>query len=226
MQKHIICDTIIPVMLTGTKPSAGVSDIPGGSARGSDDDNALVSSAQNGDLTAFELLVERHEKKMLNISYRLIGDYDDACEVVQEAFLSAYRNIRTFRGDAKFRTWLTTITLNLSKNRLRQTKTLQGHAAFSLDDPMQADDGEIMRDPPSKEPSVLDRMETRDIQTKVQDCIKELEPDFREVLVLRDMQEFSYEEIGGMLRVRLGTVKSRLYRARELVKECLKKSLA
>jgi RNA polymerase sigma-70 factor (ECF subfamily) len=214
-------------MSKGTKPSASLSYSPDNdSSLGTDNDTALVSSAQKGDLDAFELLVARYQKRMLNVSFRLIGDYDDACEVVQDAFLSAYRNIKTFRGDAKFTTWLTTITLNLSKNRLKQITSRQGHAAYSLDDPIRTDDGEMTRDPPSKEPSALERMETRDIQIKVQDCIKALEPDFREVLVLRDLQDFSYEEIGGMLKVRDGTVKSRLSRARELVKECLKKSLA
>jgi RNA polymerase sigma-70 factor (ECF subfamily) len=77
-------------------------------------------------------------------------------------------------------------------------------------------------DPPSKEPSVLDRMEKQDIQTRVQECIKVLEPVFREVLILRDLQDFSYDEIGSMLKIREGTVKSRLFRAREMVKACLK----
>jgi RNA polymerase sigma-70 factor, ECF subfamily len=160
---------------------------------------------------------------MLNIAYRLIGDYDDACEVVQDAFVSAHTSIRMFRGDAKFRTWLTTITLNLSKNRLKQVRSRQGHEAFSLNDPIQTDDGTMTMDPPSKEPSVLETMERRDIRIRVQDCIKALDTDFREVLVLRDMQEFSYEEIGTMLKVREGTVKSRLFRARDMVKDCLKR---
>ena len=86
-------------------------------------------------------------------------------------------------------------------------------------------DGEVMPDPPSKEPSALDRMEKQDTSRKVRDCIQALEPDFREVLVLRDLQDFSYEEIGGMLKVAAGTVKSRLFRARESVKECLKRAL-
>jgi RNA polymerase sigma-70 factor (ECF subfamily) len=81
----------------------------------------------------------------------------------------------------------------------------------------------VAADPPSNEPTVLDRMERRDVQRKVQDCIEALEPDFREVIILRDMQDFSYEEIGNMLKVREGTVKSRLFRAREAVKDCLKK---
>jgi RNA polymerase sigma-70 factor (ECF subfamily) len=188
-----------------------------------DVDAALVASAQKGDLYAFEQLAAKHQKKMLNIAYRLIGDFDDACEVVQDAFVSAYKNIGTFRGDAKFTTWLTTITLNLSKNRLKQVRSRQGHEAFSLNAPIQTDDGMMRMDPPSKEPSALDRLEQRDVQAAVQDCIKALDTDFREVLVLRDMQEFSYEEIGGVLNVRIGTVKSRLFRAREMVKDCLKR---
>jgi RNA polymerase sigma-70 factor (ECF subfamily) len=213
-------------MSDGTNSTASLSYISkGSSASGPDDDAALVSSAQTGDLQAFERLVTKHQKKMLNIAYRLIGDYDDACEVVQDAFVSAYRNIKTFRGDAKFTTWLTTITLNLSKNRLKQVRSRQSHEAYSLNDPIQTDDGTMTIDPPSKEPSVLDRMETRDIRTRVQDCIQALDADFRAVLVLRDMQEFSYEEIGHMLNVREGTVKSRLFRARDMVKDCLKKAM-
>jgi RNA polymerase sigma-70 factor (ECF subfamily) len=190
-----------------------------------DDDAALVSSSQKGDLQAFERLITKHQKKMLNISFRLINDYDDACEVVQDAFVSAYKSIKKFRGESKFTTWLTTITINLSKNRLKQLKSRQGHEAFSLDEPVQTNDGEMTIDPPSKELSVLDHMEKREIQIRVQDCIKALDADFREVLILRDMQEFSYDEIGTMLKLREGTVKSRLFRARDMVKECLKKAM-
>jgi RNA polymerase sigma-70 factor (ECF subfamily) len=190
-----------------------------------DNDAALVSSSQEGDVEAFERLVVRHQKQMMNVAYRMINDYDEACEVVQDAFVSAFKNIKTFRGDAKFTTWLTTITLNLSKNRLKQIKSRRGHEAFSLNEQVETDDGRMTIDFPSKEPTVLSRLEKRDVQSRVQDCVKKLEPDFREVLVLRDLQDFSYEEIGTILKVKAGTVKSRLFRARELVKECLKKVL-
>lgn len=188
-----------------------------------DADAALVASSQQDDLSAFEALVAKYQKRMLNIAFRFLGDHDDACEVVQDAFVSAYRNLKGFRAEAKFSTWLTAITMNLSKNRLKRMKLHHARVPVSLDAPIRTDDGIMMPDPPSGEPSVLDRMEKRDVQTRVQDCIKALEPDFREVLVLRDMQDFSYEEIGGMLKIAAGTVKSRLFRARESVKECLKK---
>ena len=195
----------------------GVTSIPS-----ADDDAGLVERSRQGDMDAFEQLVIKHQKRMLNIAYRLIGDYDEACEVVQDAFVSAHRNVKAFRGDSKFTTWLTAITVNLSKNRLKHLKSLQGHVAYSLDDPVETSDGEMTIDPPSKAPSVLDRLEMRDVQSRVQDCIKMLDPVFREVLVLRDLQDLSYEEIGNLLKLHGGTVKSRLFRAREMVKDCLK----
>jgi RNA polymerase sigma-70 factor (ECF subfamily) len=190
-----------------------------------DPDGVLVASAKKGDLSAFEALVARYQKRMLNTAFRIIGGYEDACEVTQDAFVSAYRNLNSFRAEAKFSTWLTAITVNLSKNRLRRVIIRQKREPVSLDAPIRMDDGEMMPDPPSKEPSVLDRMERQDMKKTVQDCIQALELAFREVLVLRDMQDFSYEEIGGMLKVAVGTVKSRLFRARESVKECLKKAM-
>jgi len=201
-----------------------MSNIPQESSSSTlDSDAGLVALSQQGDLSAFEALVAKHQKRMLNIAFRFLGDYDDASEVVQDAFVSAHRSLKGFRAEAKFSTWLTAITMNLSRNRLKRMKLHQARVPVSLDAPIQTASGEMMPDPPSGEPSVLDRMEKRDAQVKVQDCIKELEPDFREVLVLRDMQDFSYEEIGGMLKVAAGTVKSRLFRARESVKDCLKK---
>jgi RNA polymerase sigma-70 factor (ECF subfamily) len=190
-----------------------------------DPDAALVASSRQGDLSAFELLVSRHQKRMLNISYRLTGSYEDACEVVQDAFVSAYRNLRGFRQEAKFSTWLTAITVNLSKNRLKRIQARRMREPASLDEPIRAADGELLPDPPSREPSVLDRMVQQDLRTKVRDCILGLEPVFREVIVLRDMHDLAYEEIGAALRLAVGTVKSRLSRARESVKECLKKAL-
>jgi len=203
-----------------------MSDNPAGNSPNiSDDDAVLVASAQQGDLSAFESLVARHQKRMVNTAFRIIGGYEDACEVTQDAFVSAYRNLNSFRAEAKFSTWLTAITVNLSKNRLKRVIIRQKREPVSLDAPIRTDDGEVMPDPPSKEPSALDRLERQDVKKAVRDCIQALEPDFREVLVLRDMQDFSYDEISGMLKVAPGTVKSRLFRARESVKECLKKAM-
>lgn len=190
-----------------------------------DEDRELVAAVGKGDLEAFEALVVKYQKRMFNIAFRISGSYDDASEIVQDAFVSAYRNIRGFKAEARFSTWLTAIVINDAKNRLKQLKSRMRHEAYSLNEPVRAGDGELLPDPPSGGPSVLDQLEKRDVRQSVQDCIKALEPEFREVLVLRDMQEFSYGEIGFMLTMPEGTVKSRLFRAREAVRECLKKVL-
>ncbi len=210
-------------MVNGTNAAIGLSHGQGGGNTVADEDDNLVSRTRAGDLGAFELLVNKHQKRMLNVAFRMIGDYDEACEAVQDAFISAFKNIKNFRGEAKFTTWLTAITVNHSRNRLNQMRSRSGHEAFSLDDPVQMEGGEMTADPPSKEPSALDLLEKHYVQGRVQDCIKALEPEYREVIILRDLQDFSYEEIGGVLKMREGTVKSRLFRAREAIKDCLKK---
>jgi RNA polymerase sigma-70 factor, ECF subfamily len=187
-----------------------------------DDDSEFVSRCQKGDIDAFEVLVKRHQKKMLNIVYRITGDYDDACEVVQEAFLSAYQAINKFRGDAKFSTWLTGITVNHAKNRLRQTQTRSYHEVVSIDDPVETESGQLAYDPPAQEASAIEQLEQKEVQEKVQECIGGLDKNQRDILVLRDIEEFSYDEIGLILKIPDGTIKSRLSRARDTLKNCLK----
>ncbi|MCX5916083.1 MAG: sigma-70 family RNA polymerase sigma factor [Deltaproteobacteria bacterium] len=190
-----------------------------------DDDFQLVSSCRKGEIDAFEALVEKYQKKMLNVAYRMIGDYDEACEVVQDAFLSAYRSIKKFRGEARFSTWLYSIVMNLSKNRMKQIKTRGAREVYSIDAPAETEEGSIRRDPPDQGPSILEQMEKKEVDARVQGCINGLDSEYREALVLRDIQGFSYVEIRDILKVPEGTVKSRLFRARDALKECLKKVL-
>lgn len=188
-----------------------------------DQDADLVSHVKKGDVDSFELLVKKYQKKAFNIAYRMIGDYEDACEIVQDAFVSAYRNIRKFEERARFSTWFYTIVVNYSKNRIKQLKTQGYHEGLSIDDPVDTDDSEIKVEPPSNEPSVLERLERKELQEKVQGCIDSLDNEFRDVIVLRDIQGFSYEEISDIMKIAEGTVKSRLFRAREALKDCLMK---
>ncbi len=190
-----------------------------------DEDFHLVSSCRKGEIDAFEALVGKYQRKMLNLAYRMIGDYDEACEVVQDAFLSAYRSIKKFRGEARFSTWLYSIVVNLSKNKMKQRKTRGIREVYSMDSPPQTEEGSKRMDPPDPGPSALEQMEEKEIETRVQECINGLDSEYREVLVLRDIQGFSYEEIRDILKIPDGTVKSRLFRARDAIKECLKKVL-
>ncbi len=190
-----------------------------------DEDFQLVFSCQKGETDAFEALVEKYQKKMLNLAYRMIGDYDEACEVVQDSFLSAYRSIKKFRGEARFSTWLYRIVMNLSKNRRKQIQTRAAREVTSIDAPAETEEGPLRMDPPDPGPSTLEQMEKKEVDARVQGCINGLDSEYREVLVLRDIQGFSYEEIRDILRIPDGTVKSRLFRAREALKDCLRKVL-
>jgi RNA polymerase sigma-70 factor, ECF subfamily len=185
-----------------------------------DDDAGFVARCRRGDAEAFAVLVRRHQKKMLNMAFRMIGDYEEACDAVQEAFLSAYRAIGTFRGDARFSTWLCGIVLNQSRSHLAKKAARSRRETGLLDDPRGSGNGSI-HEPRSREMSVVEQFEKHELQTKVQECIGRLEGEQREVLVLRDIQGFSYEEIGMMLKVPEGTVKSRLFRARGALKDAL-----
>lgn len=186
-------------------------------------DSELVALCKNGSTDAYEALVVRYQKKMLNIAFRMVGNYEDACEIVQDAFVSAYKAMKSFQEKSSFATWLYTIVLNTSRNRIRQQKVQRSREAFSIDEPLKRSNGTIQLEPVSPDPSVIEALEQKDIQKKVQECINRLESDFKEVLVLRDIQGFSYEEISRVLSVAEGTVKSRLFRARTSMKDCLKK---
>jgi len=201
----------------------GLSDMSETRQGQGDDDGDLVARARSGDLAAFERLVRNHQQRMLTIAFRITGGYEDACEIVQDAFVAAWRGLCTFRGAARFTTWLTSITVNLSRNRLDQIRTRRRNEPVSLDEPRESADGFLPREAVSGTPSAQEELERRDVRHHVQKCIAELAPDFREVLVLRDMEDFSYEEIATALRLSGGTVRSRLSRARETVRECLKR---
>lgn len=189
-----------------------------------EDDTRFVARCRQGETEAFSHLVRRHQKKMLNLAFRIIGDYEEACDVVQESFLSAFRSIRTFRGEAQFSTWLSSIVLNHSRSHLKQRAARLRREELSLDDPQTPGEGISSTGPCSQEESVIERLEKRDLEARVQKCLETLDNEQREVVVLRDIQGFSYEAIGLTLKLPLGTVRSRLFRARNALKDCLFKA--
>jgi len=191
----------------------------------SDQDLALVASWRRGDISSFEALVRKYQKRILNIAFRITDSYEDACEVTQDAFLAAYKGINSFRGTASFSTWLTSITLNLSRDRYRQNQAKRRNEVCYLDGPLAEGEDAIRPDIPYPGPTALEKLERRAFHERLMQCIKALSIEFRETLVLRDMQEYSYREICDILDLREGTVKSRLFRARDMVKDCLKKGL-
>lgn len=187
------------------------------------DEASLAAACRSGDLAAFECLVQHHQRMLFNVAFRLTGVYEDAGDIVQDTFLAAWRKIGEFRGEARISTWLTAICVNLSRNRLQLLQARTRREAYSLDAPINGSD--LMPDPPASGPSALEELEEAELRSVLHACIGALTPEFREVLVLRDMQELSYEEVGGVLKLREGTVKSRLFRAREAIRDCLKRAM-
>jgi RNA polymerase sigma-70 factor (ECF subfamily) len=212
--------------IRGTIPSVEMSKHMDSNNRAlADDDIEYVVLCQKGDTEAFAVLVERHQKKMLNIAYRMTGNYDDACDVVQEAFLSAYRTLKSFRRESRFSTWLYRIVVNRTKNRLLQLKTRSHRESQTLDDPPDMEGGKPFCQMASGDVPLIEQIEKQELYEKMQVCIGSLDEEHREVLVLRDIQGFSYDEIRDILKVPDGTVKSRLFRARTALKDCLVKIL-
>jgi len=188
-------------------------------------DEELVAACRRGDTSAFECLVLRHQRMLFNVALRMTGCHEDAADITQDAFIAAWNKLGDFRGEARFSTWLTAIVVNLSRNRILQCRISEKRSAYSLNAPLLFGDEEILPDPPGNTPSALEQLEEAELRQMVQRCIETLDQGFREVLVLRDMQEMSYEEVGTALNLREGTVKSRLFRARDAIKDCLKRAM-
>jgi len=171
-------------------------------------DAECVQNLQRGQTDAFEILIRRHEKTIFNLVYRMLGDYDEAAEVSQEAFLSAYRAIGTFRGDSNFSTWLYRIALNHATTRRKSLNTRQQRN-------VSIENTEPVSDP---QPGPAETMEKKEIRERVQQALNSLEPDDATVILLRDLQDVPYEEVARVLEIPIGTVKSRLHRARQALK--------
>ena len=172
---------------------------------GSDADR--VQAARGGDAEAFSHLVGRHERSVWSLVLRLIGDRAAAEEVVQDVFLAAWRGLSTFRGEARFDTWLRRIALNKARNARTRFVRRAGDRHDALEDaPPEA----LATPGVSPEGAVARRWDAR----RVEAALATLEDEHREILLLRDMQDLDYETIGDLLELPPGTVRSRLHRAR------------
>ena len=195
--------------------SAGLSGSAGNRAL----DQALVERAQQGDKKAFGMLVEKYHRKLGRLLGRMIRDQAEVEDVVQESFIKAYRALHNFRGDSAFYTWLYRIGINTAKNYLvsmgRRPQVMQ---EVEIEDVENFDDGGEMRTMDTPETAMM----TKQIAQTVNDTVASLPEELRTAITLREIEGLSYEEIATLMQCPIGTVRSRIFRARETISEKLR----
>ncbi len=180
----------------------------------SGEDALLIKAFQRGDKRAFDQLVIRHKDRIFNLCYRFIGDYEEANDSAQEAFVKAYGSLKTFRLESAFSTWLYRIAVNTCKNKLGSSSYRAKRKTVSLDNPGNNEVGALPMEIQNGTPSPLARMEEKERRRLVQTALDALPAEFKMVVALRDIEGLSYEEIAQVTGLNLGTVKSRIARAR------------
>ena len=177
-----------------------------------------VEAARQGDQSAFEQLVHLYEKRVLALTTRMCKNPADAEEAAQEAFLSAWQGLPFFRGDASFSTWLYRLASNACVDLLRREGRRQSAAGPSLNDE------EVQLEVPDTAPSPQEQAERSELRQQIEAGLQARTPDHRQVLVLRELHQLSYDEIADVLDLDLGTVKSRINRGRKQLRNFLLRS--
>lgn len=188
-----------------------------------DDETAWILAFVGGDRSAFDRLVLKHQNCVFNLCYRLLGDYEDANDCAQETFVKVYNSLKDFRFGSSFSTWLYAIAVNTCRNKLKSAEYRRRKKMVAIDDPPAPSNernSTLELEDPS--PSALTRLVAKERDRLVQDAIHELPEEARTVVVLRDVHGLSYEEIVRATGYHLGTVKSKLARARMQLRERLK----
>ena len=187
-----------------------------------DHDAALVRRFNAGDAAAFDEIVGRHREKIIAVTFALLRNRADAEDIVQDTFIRAYRGLARFRGDSSLATWLHRIALNLARNRYWYFFRRRRHLTLSLDCTVGADGTATFADLIAAEsPSPARSAATQEFTTLVSDCMKKLDAAHREILTHRNLLDRSYDEIASLLGIKVGTVKSRIARARARLRELL-----
>lgn len=184
------------------------------------DENKVIQQVLNGDQEAFAQLVQQYEKPIYNLCLRMVGNPDDAQDLAQEAFLKAWRGLQFYKFEAAFSTWLYRLTSNVCIDFLRQQKRRPTTSLTVGDEEDENAELEIQDHRPLPE----EQMVQQEKQKAVTDAMNQLDDEFRMLLTLRVMEERSYEQIAEIMDLKVGTVKSRISRAREKLRRILAKS--
>jgi len=196
----------------------------GSTARMGDEvsDNTLVERVQKGDKRAFDLLVRRYQHKVISVISRYVSDWAECQDVAQEAFIRAFRAIGAFRGDSAFYTWVYRIAINTAKNYLVSQGRRPPTDDVAIDDAVQLDAGIRLKDSATPERELL----RQEIERTVFATVEQLPEELRTAITLREVDGLSYEEIAEQMQCPIGTVRSRIFRAREAIDTQLRPLLA
>lgn len=178
-----------------------------------------------GDKEPFNRLVLKYQNRVFNLCYRFLGDPDEAEDMAQEVFMTVHKSLKKFRGDSLFSTWLFRITVNHCKNRLKFLGRRRYYQSVSMDQPQETEEGDLYHEVEDESPDPESTLSSQETQQLVQDAISKLDPEHRLVIVLRDIEDMSYEEIADMLDIKVGTVKSRIHRGRSELKTLLDRKM-
>jgi len=184
----------------------------------SEGEDRLIDS---GDRPPFEMVVEDNHDRIYNVIYRLVGDQEEAADLTQDTFVAAFRAYERFRYEASVYTWLYRIAVNLTKNRFEKQQRLDSRRAYSLDEPMQLESDEVTRQVEDWTLSPDRIAENDQLRAIVLQEVCDLKYDYREVVVLRDLEGLRYKEIADILGCSVEAIKSRLFRARSVLRERL-----
>lgn len=180
----------------------------------------LVKQSLQGDTLAFEELISPYQSKIYALAFRYMNNEEDAYDMTQEAFIKAFRSLRSFKGDSSFGTWIYRVTANVCLDELRRRK--RRISTLSLDEPLATQDGETVgKEIADQQPTQDIIFEQQEFSQYIQHLVGQMKPEHKNVIILRDMMQMSYEEIAGVLDTSIGTVKSRLSRARNILRKKL-----
>ena len=185
-------------------------------------DHALVERVQKGDNRAFDLLVRKYQHKIIAVISRYISDWSECQDVAQEAFIRAYRAMANFRGDSQFYTWMYKIAINTAKNYLVSQGRRPPTDDIAIDDAVLLDGGTRLKDRATPERELL----RQEIEQTVFDTVESLPEDLKVAITLREVDGLSYEEIAQTMNCPIGTVRSRIFRARDAIDQKLRPLLS
>jgi RNA polymerase sigma-70 factor (ECF subfamily) len=182
-------------------------------------DDCLLQALREGSERAYEALIEHYQQPVYSLVYRLMDDPADAADVVQEVFLKVFRNVGAFRGDSSLKTWIYRISCNEAYNHRRWfTRHKKREVGLENDDEAAANWYDVL---PDRTRSAFDIASDHEMHSLIEEALTDLNPQFRAAVVLRDIEDLSYDEVAEILQVSLGTVKSRILRGREALRKAL-----